>query len=91
MLQRAMIVEALVAEPGFLICDNVTQPLDVAVAWQITRLLKALRDNLDAGILFVATSVPIVREVADGVLVLSQGRIVERSTPDELVRVPRHA
>jgi peptide/nickel transport system ATP-binding protein len=91
MLQRAMIVDALVAEPGFLICDNVTQPLDVTVAAQIIRLLKELRENLDAGILFVATSVPIVREVADDVLVLSQGRIVERSTPDELVHAPKHA
>jgi peptide/nickel transport system ATP-binding protein len=91
MLQRAMIVDALVAEPGFLICDNVTQPLDVTVAAQIIRLLKQLREDIDAGILFVATSVPIVREVADDVLVLSQGRIVERSTPDELVHAPKHA
>ena len=91
MLQRAMIVDALVAEPGFLICDNVTQPLDVTVAAQIIRLLKQLREDIDAGILFIATSVPIVREVADDVLVLSHGRIVERSTPDELIHHPKHA
>lgn len=91
MLQRAMIVDALVAEPGFLICDNVTQPLDVTVAAQILRLLRQLREDIDAGILFIATSVAVVREIADDVLVLSRGQVVERGTPDELVRNPRHA
>ncbi|WP_035484694.1 dipeptide ABC transporter ATP-binding protein [Geminicoccus roseus] len=88
MLQRAMIVDALVAEPTLLVCDNVTQPLDVTVAAQIVRLLRDLREDIKAGILFIATSVPVVSEIADDLLVLSRGRIVERTTPKRLVAAP---
>jgi peptide/nickel transport system ATP-binding protein len=91
MLQRAMIVDALVAEPTLLICDNVTQPLDVTVAAQIVRLLRDLREDIKAGILFIATSIPVVAEIADDLLVLSRGRIVERTTPARMVAAPGHA
>jgi peptide/nickel transport system ATP-binding protein len=91
MLQRAMIVDALVAEPTLLICDNITQPLDVTVAAQIVRLLRDLREDIKAGILFIATSIPVVSEIADDLLVLSKGQIVERTTPKRMVSAPGHA
>lgn len=91
MLQRAMIVDALVAEPTLLVCDNVTQPLDVTVAAQIVRLLRDLREDIKAGILFIATSIPVVAEIADDLLVLSRGKIVERTTPERLIRSPEHS
>ena len=91
MLQRAMIVDALVAEPTLLVCDNITQPLDVTVAAQIIRLLGELRRDIKAGILFIATSIPVVSEVADEVLILSKGRLVERTTTAGLIEDTRHA
>lgn len=90
MLQRAMIVDALACDPAFLVCDNITQPLDVTVAAQIVRLLKELRADLSAGIVFISTSLPVVSEIADDLIVLSEGEIVERSTPGELVANPQH-
>ena len=90
MLQRAMIVDALASDPAFLVCDNITQPLDVTVAAQILRLLKELRSDLDAGIIFISTSLPIVCDLADRLVVLSQGSIVERSTPTQLLEAPSH-
>lgn len=91
MLQRAMIVDALVARPALLIADNIVQPLDVTVAAQIVRLLHELRDNIEAAIVYIANSLPTVRELADQVVVLSGGRIVERGTADGLIKDPRNA
>ena len=91
MLQRAVIVDAMITEPDLLICDNIIQPLDVTVAAQIVRLLRELRQRMSAGIVFISTSVPSIAEVADEVVVLAGGRIVERGHPAVLVRHPRHA
>ncbi|HRY23138.1 MAG: ABC transporter ATP-binding protein [Geminicoccaceae bacterium] len=90
MLQRAMIVDALASDPAFLVCDNITQPLDVTVAAQIMRLLHELRSDLDAGIVFISTSLPVVCDIADELVVLSRGEIVERSTPARLLEAPAH-
>jgi peptide/nickel transport system ATP-binding protein len=91
MLQRAMIVDALASDPAFLVCDNITQPLDVTVAAQIMRLLHELRSDVAAGIVFISTSLPVVADIADELVVLSKGRIVERSTPERLIAAPEHA
>jgi peptide/nickel transport system ATP-binding protein len=91
MLQRALIVDAMVTEPDLLICDNIIQPLDVTVAAQIVRLLRELRTRMSAGIVFISTSVPSVAEVADEVVVLAGGRIVERGAPMAIARHPQHA
>lgn len=90
MLQRAVIVDALIAEPELLICDNIIQPLDVTVAAQIVRLLRELRGRISAGIVFISTSVPSVAEVADETLVLATGRIVERGGPMEVAHNPKN-
>lgn len=91
MLQRAMIVDALIARPAVLIADNIVQPLDVTVAAQIVRLLHELRNSIDAAIVYIANSLPTVRELADEVVVLSGGRIVERGTADGLIGNPQNA
>ncbi len=90
MMQRALIVDALVARPALLIADNVTQPLDVTVAAQILRLIRELRSEFKTAVLFVSASLPVVAEIADDILVLSQGRMVERQSTAELVRNPAH-
>lgn len=91
MLQRAMIVDALVTKPSVLIADNIVQPLDVTVAAQIVRLLRELRDEIDSAILYIANSLPAAREIADDVAVLSGGRLVERGSIAKLIAQPSNA
>lgn len=90
MMQRALIVDALVARPALLIADNVTQPLDVTVAAQILRLMRELRTEFNTAILFVSASLPVVSEIADEILVLSKGKAVERQPTADLVNSPEH-
>ena len=90
MMQRALIVDALVTNPAFIIADNVTQPLDVTVAAQIIRLMKELREEFRTAIVFVSSSLPTAREIADEIIVLEEGTIVERTTPARIVSAPQH-
>jgi len=90
MMQRVMIVDALVTNPEILIADNITQALDVTVAAQIIRLIRELRDRFATAILFISSSLPVVETIADEVMVLQAGRIVETATPDDLISKPRH-
>lgn len=90
MMQRAMIVDALVGDPAFLVADNITQSVDVTVAVQIIRLLKKLREQFGTTIVFVSSSLPVVREIADNVLVLYQGEMVEKNRAEDLVASPTH-
>lgn len=90
MMQRVMIVDALVTNPEVLIADNITQPLDVTVAAQIIRLIKELRQTFSTAILFVSSSLPVTETVADEVMVLQAGRIVEKAPPRELIASPQH-
>jgi peptide/nickel transport system ATP-binding protein len=89
MLQRAVIVDAMIGDPELLICDNIIQPLDVTVAAQIVRLIRELRTRIASAIVFITTSVPSMAEVADEAVVLAGGKIVERGIPDDLARRPR--
>jgi len=90
MMQRALIVDALVTNPAFLIADNVTQPLDVTIAAQIIRLMHDLREDFRTAIIFVSSSLAVVREIADDIIVLNEGEIVERTTPEQMIRAPSH-
>ena len=89
MLQRAVIVDALSVDPELLICDNIVQPLDVTVAAQIIELLRDLKSEISAAIVFITTSVPSLAEIADDALVLANGEIVERGAPDRIARAPQ--
>jgi peptide/nickel transport system ATP-binding protein len=91
MMQRAMIVDALISNPAFLVADNITQPLDVTVGAQILKLMRELTERFDTAILFVSSSLPTVADVADEILVLDKGRIVERQAAGALVSAPEHA
>jgi len=90
MMQRVMIVDALVTNPTLLVADNITQALDVTVAAQIIRLIEELREQFSTSIVFISSSLPVVRSVADDVLVLQDGRIVEQAKPDGLIAKPSH-
>ena len=90
MMQRVMIVDALVTNPTVLIADNITQALDVTVAAQIIRLIRELRDKFSTAILFISSSLPVAELISDEILVLQKGKIVERATPQALIYSPQH-
>lgn len=89
MMQRVMIVDALVSDPSLVIADNITQPLDVTVAAQIIRLIDGLRQSLDTAFLFISSSLPVVAQIAERTLVMQRGRIVEEGRTAELAARPR--
>lgn len=88
MMQRVMIVDALLSDPELLICDNITQPLDVTVGAQIIRLIQSLRKDFNTAIVFISSSLPVVRDVADEIIVLHDGAVIEHQAPDALVSNP---
>ncbi len=90
MMQRVLIVDALVTNPAFLVADNVTQPLDVTVAAQVLRLMRELTEKFQTAIVLVSSSLPVASEAADHILVLDEGRVVERQAPRDLIAAPRH-
>ncbi|ANF59325.1 ABC transporter ATP-binding protein [Halotalea alkalilenta] len=91
MMQRAMIVDALISDPALLIADNITQPLDVTIAAQILKLLRELANEFDTGVLFVCSSLPVACDASDRVMVLHEGQVVEQQPPTALIHQPRHA
>ncbi|NDW02507.1 ABC transporter ATP-binding protein [Salipiger sp. PrR002] len=90
MMQRAMIVDALISDPALLIADNITQPLDVTVAAQILKLMRELNEDFSTAVLFICSSLPVACDAADEVMVLHAGRVVERQAPQALVSGPEH-
>jgi len=90
MMQRALIVDALVTNPMLLVADNVTQPLDVTVAAQVIRLMKELTAAFNTAVLFVSSSLPMVREACSRILVMEEGRIVEEQATEDLINRPAY-
>lgn len=88
--QRVMIAMALSCSPGLLICDEPTTALDVLVQREILDLLKDLRKRRRMGMLFITHDLGVVREVADRVLVMHRGEVVEHATVEELFARPVH-
>jgi peptide/nickel transport system ATP-binding protein len=88
MMQRAMIVDAICAEPAVLIADNVTQPLDVTIAAQIVALLHDLCVRHRMATIYLSASLPTLGQFGDRTAVLYQGRFVEQQGFAELLRAP---
>jgi peptide/nickel transport system ATP-binding protein/oligopeptide transport system ATP-binding protein len=90
MRQRAMIAMALVNEPKLLIADEPTTALDVTTQAQILALLKRLKDELGMALIMITHDLGVVAEVADRVLVMYAGRVVEEAGVDDLFHDPQH-
>ncbi len=90
MRQRAMIAMALALEPEVLIADEPTTALDVTIQAQILRLLEDLNRERDLATILITHDLGVVAEVADRVLVMYAGRIVEEGTLDEIFYDPQH-
>jgi peptide/nickel transport system ATP-binding protein len=90
MRQRVMIAMALVLSPALLIADEPTTALDVTIQAQILELLQRLQQRLGMAVLLITHDLGVVAEVADRVVVMYGGEVVERATVTELFDAPHH-
>jgi len=88
--QRVMIAMALSCQPTVLIADEPTTALDVTVQAQILRLLKELQSEFDMGIILITHDFGVVDKVADRVVVMYAGRVMETASRDAVLNDPRH-
>ena len=88
--QRIGIARALAAEPEFIICDEVTSALDQLVAEGILRLLDRLQNELNLAYMFITHDLATVRSIADEVVVMQHGKVVEHGPKDEMFKPPHH-
>ncbi len=90
MRQRAMIAMALVCHPALLVADEPTTALDVTIQAQILKLIADLQAELGMAVLIITHDLGVVANVAEEVVVIYQGRVVESGTLDDIFRASRH-
>jgi peptide/nickel transport system ATP-binding protein len=88
--QRICIARALAANPALIICDEVTSALDQLVAEGILKLLQDLQNELGVSYLFITHDLATVKAIADEIVVMLKGRIVEQGVKKEVLQPPHH-
>jgi peptide/nickel transport system ATP-binding protein len=88
--QRAMIAQALACDPKLLIADEPTTALDVTVQAEILKLLRDLRRRVDAAIILITHDMGVVADLADSIMVMKDGAVVERGTSSMIFGAPQH-
>jgi peptide/nickel transport system ATP-binding protein len=89
--QRIAIARCLTMKPDILICDESVSALDVSVQAQVLNLLQDLQDEFRLSYIFISHDLAVVKYIADEIMVMSEGRIVEIANSDEIYRHPREA
>ena len=90
MRQRVMIAMALACSPRLIIADEPTTALDVTIQAQVLDLLRSLKDKINSSIMFITHDLGVIAEMADYVVVMYAGRVVEKGTVDEIFHNPSH-
>jgi peptide/nickel transport system ATP-binding protein len=89
MRQRAMIAMALSCNPSILIADEPTTALDVTIQAQIIELIARLKDDFDSGVIMITHDLGVVADIADEIVVMYAGRVVERAATRDLFYDPQ--
>ena len=88
--QRAMIAQALACDPALLVADEPTTALDVTVQAEILDLMRGLKSRLNSAILLITHAMGVVADMADDILVMKDGRVVESGSADAIFNHPTH-
>ncbi|MBR1850379.1 MAG: ABC transporter ATP-binding protein [Bacteroidales bacterium] len=88
--QRVMIAMALICKPDIIIADEPTTALDVTVQQSILNLLRSLQQKYGMAILFISHDLGVVAQVADDVVVMQRGKLVEQGPASQILRAPNH-
>ncbi len=88
--QRAMIAQALACDPALLVADEPTTALDVTVQAEILDLMRGLRDKMNSAILLITHDMGVVADMADEILVMKDGVVVDQGSADQIFNRPTH-
>ncbi|MHC2991529.1 ABC transporter ATP-binding protein [Pontibacter sp. HJ8] len=88
--QRIAIARALALQPRLIVCDESVSALDVSVQAQVLNLLNQLKQEFNMTYLFITHDLAVARYMADRILVMNQGKIIESGTPDQVYQHPQH-
>lgn len=88
--QRFAIARSFVVQPRVLLCDEVVSALDVSVQGAVLNTLKAYCEQHDAGLIFVSHGIPATAFIADELIVMRSGKIVEQGPTDQIINDPQH-